>query len=389
MKKASDIRKVMAVLAIASLFGISACVPIIKSVGAKPGSIKVGKTTVSDVERKSGRADYSTPDQRFFMYSYHRESGVFILPGPNAADPVDDFVWTMLHGDSRLLIEFDDSEVVVNKLIHRCKKEQTDGICDQPASKSIWALIGKLHGDEYVADYQARMARFWLSHGLVPLSAAAFRSDTEEMRSLIEQGADANVSDRNGNTALHIASDYGSQPAVKILLPMIHDLNAGNGWGYTALHYAAKNGHIEILQLLISNGADANVSDRYGDTALHIASDYGSQPAVKILLPMIHDLNAGNGWGYTALHYAAKNGHIEILQLLISNGADVNQQNAFGRTPLHAAAQIPSTAPAKLLLAAGADPDIRDADGLLPIDIAKQRQNERVSRLLNTQTHQN
>ena len=323
MKKASDIRKVMAVLAIASLFGISACVPIIKSVGAKPGSIKVGKTTVSDVERKSGRADYSTPDQRFFMYSYHRESGVFILPGPNAADPVDDFVWTMLHGDSRLLIEFDDSEVVVNKLIHRCKKEQTDGICDQPASKSIWALIGKLHGDEYVADYQARMARFWLSHGLVPLSAAAFRSDTEEMRSLIEQGADANVSDRNGNTALHIASDYGSQPAVKILLPMIHDLNAGNGWGYTALHYAAKNGHIEILQLLISNGAD------------------------------------------------------------------VNQQNAFGRTPLHAAAQIPSTAPAKLLLAAGADPDIRDADGLLPIDIAKQRQNERVSRLLNTQTHQN
>ncbi len=323
MKKASDIRKVMTVLAIASLFGISACIPITKSVGAKPGSIKVGKTTVSDVKRKSGWPDYTTPDQRFVMYLYHRVSGVFILPGPNAADPVDDFVWTMPHGHSRLLIEFDDSGVVVNKLRHRCKEQQMDGICDQPASKSIWALIGKLRGDEYAADYEERMAKISPAPELVPLNAAAFRGDTVEMRSLIEQGADVNVSDRNG------------------------------------------------------------------DTALHIASRYGNQAAVKILLPMIHDLNTGNELGYTALHYAAKNGHIEILQLLISNGADVNQQSTFGRTPLHAAAQFPNTAPSKLLLAAGADPDIRDADGLLPVNIAKQWQNERVSRFLNTLTHQN
>jgi hypothetical protein len=32
---------------------------------------------------------------------------------------------------------------------------------------------------------------------------------------------------------------------------------------------------------------------------------------------------------------------------------------------------------------------IRDANGRLPIDIAKQKQNETVSGLLNTQTHQN
>ena len=246
-------------LAIASLFGISACVPIpiTKSVGAKPVAIKAGKTTVSDVKLKSEwPPDYITPDQRFFMYSYHRVSGALMLPmGIPTAD--DALVWTIPHGHSRLLIEFDDSGVVVIKLRHRCKEQQMDGICDQPASKSIWALIGKLRGDEYAADYEERMATFWPRHGLVPLSAAAFRGDTEEMRSLIEQGADANVSDRHGNTALHIASRYGNQPAVKILLPMIHDLNTGNELGYTALHYAAKNGHIEILQLLISNGADA------------------------------------------------------------------------------------------------------------------------------------
>ena len=205
-------------------------------------------------------------------------------------------------------------------------------------------------------DYEERMARIPPPPELAPLIAAAFRGDTEEMRSLIEQGADANASDRHGKTALH---------------------------------YAVEHGQTDIMQWLISNGADANVPDRKGNTALHIASDYGSQSAVKILLPMIHDLNTGNEWGSTALHYAAAYGHIEVMQLLISNGADVNQQSTFGRTPLHAAAQFPDTAPAKLLLAAGADPDIRDADGLLPIDLAKQRQNERVSRFLNTLTHQN
>ncbi len=325
MKKASDIRKVMTVLAIASLFGISACIPIsvTKSVGAKPESVKVGKTTVSDVKLESGPPDYTTPDQRFFMYSYYRVGGVFFaLAGPYGGNR-DDLIWTTPQVHFRLLIEFDDSGVVVNKLLHGCKKQQTDEICDQPASKSIWALIGKLNGDEIAANYEERMAAIYPSPELVPINAAVFRGDTKKLRSLIEQGA------------------------------------------------------------------DPNVSDRHGTTALHIASIYGNQPAAKILLPMIHDLNTGNRWGYTALHYAAEHGHTEILQLLISNGADVKKPNAFGQTPLHAAAQFPNTAPTKLLLAAGADPHMRDADGRLPIDIAKQRQNEQVSRFLNALKQQN
>ena len=291
MKKASDIRKVMTVLAIASLFGISACVPIplTYTEGAKPGSIKVGKTTESDVKLKSGWPDYTTPDQRFFMYSYHRESGVLTLT--TADERVEDLIWTISHGHSRLLIEFDDSGVVVNKLIHRCKTQQTDAICDQSEYKSTWALIGKLHGDEYVADYQPRMARILPPHELAPLFAAAFRGDTEEMRYLIDHGADANVSDRFGFTALHIASNSGSQAAVKTLLPMIHDLNAGNEWGYTALHYAAEHGHIEIMQLLIANGADVNQQNAFGRTALHAAAQVPHTAPTKLLLAAGADPN--------------------------------------------------------------------------------------------------
>ena len=325
MKKACDIRKVMTVLAIASLFGNSACIPLFvtKSVGAKPESVKVGKTTVSDVKLESGPPDYTTPDQRFFIYSYHQVSGGFLaLAGPYGGNR-DDLLWKTPQVPFRLLIEFDNSGVVVNKLLHRCKKQQTDEICDQPASKSIWALIGKLNGDEYAADYEERVTAIFPPPELVPLNAAVFHDDTKKLRSLIEQGA------------------------------------------------------------------DPNVSDRHGTTALHIASIYGNQPAAKILLPMIHDLNTGNRWGYTALHYAAEHGHTEILQLLISNGADIKQQNTFGQTPLHVAARFPNTALTKLLLAAGADPHMRDGDGRLAIDIAKQRQNEQVSRFLNALKHQN
>ena len=283
---------------------INGCVTI-EHTGVKPGAIHVGTSSKPKIFEKLGYPDVRTYDGRFFLYVYSR------ITEWNVGDAGDEITF---RSDGRVLVEFDDSGVVVNKLIHRCKKEQKDGICDQPADKSIWALIGKLHGDEYIADYRAK---------ILPLLAAAFRGDTEEMRSLIEQGADPNASDRHGNTALHIASKYESQAAVKLLLPLIHDLNTGNQWGYTALQYAAEHGHIEIMRLLINNGAD------------------------------------------------------------------VKQQNALGRTPLHAAAQFSHPAPTKLLLAAGADPDIRDADGRLPIDIAKQKQNETVSGLLNTQTHQN
>ena len=253
---------------------INGCVTI-EHTGVKPGAIHVGTSSKTKIFEKLGYPVMRTYDGRFYLYVYRRKGEV--LWGLEEGDSRS----TLFHTIGRVLIEFDDSGVVVNKLIHKCKKQQTDGICDQRADISMWMLIGKLHGNEYVADHRPKNLP---PPVLVPLLVAAFHGDTEVMRSLIEQGADLKASDRHGNTALHIASTFGSQSAVKILLPMIDDLNAGNDLGYTALHYAAEDGHIEIMQLLITNGADVNQQNAFGQTPLHAAAQFPDKAPAKLLL---------------------------------------------------------------------------------------------------------
>jgi len=350
MKKASDIRKVMAVLAIASLFGISACViPMTYTEGAKPGAIKVGKTTVSDVKLKSGWPDYTTPDQRFFMYSYHRESGVLLLGGTDAES------LTRLHGYSRLLIEF-ESGVVVNKLIHRCEKEQKDGICDQPADKSIWALISDILGEDEVDKYRQRLE---VARSLaMPLQEAVSHGDEEAIKRLILQGANV-LMEFDGRTPLHIAARQGQTAVAKLLIAngaYVDEAEASDL--RTPLYDAAKYGHISVAQLLLTEGANVNAKTKYGNTPLLVAACSGHVDVVKLLLSNGADVHAKSDSGERPIHMAAESGNLEITQLLLARGAKVNVRtkptSGLGDTPLHVAARHGHTTVGELLLANGA-----------------------------------
>ncbi len=347
MIKATDIRKVMPVLAIASLFGISACViPITYTEGAKPGAIKVGKTTVSDVKLKSGWPDYTTPDQRFFMYSYHRESGVLMLGGTDAE-------WlARLHGYSRLLIEF-ESGVVVNKLIHRCEKEQKDGICDQPADKSIWALISDILGEDEVDKYRQRLE---VARSLaMPLQEAVSHGDEEAIKRLILQGANVHM-EFDGRTPLHIAARQGQTAVAKLLIAngaYVDEAEASDL--HTPLYDAAKNGHISVAQLLLTEGANVNARAAKGNTPLLVAACSGHVDVVKLLLSNGADVHAKSDSGERPLHMAAESGNLEITQLLLARGAKVNvRRKPTGDTPLHVAARHGHTTIGELLLANGA-----------------------------------
>ena len=361
MKMATDIRKVMAVLAIASLFGISACViPITYTEGAKPGAIEAGKTTVSDVKLKSGWPDYTTPDQRFFMYSYHRESGVLLLGGTDAGE------LTRLHDHSRLLIEF-ESGVVVNKLIHRCEKEQKDGICDQPADKSIWALISDILGEDEVDKYRQRLE---VARSLaMPLQESVSHGDEEAIKRLILQGANVHM-EFDGRTPLHIAARQGQTAVAKLLIANGAYVDKAEASDlHKPLYDAAKNGHISVAQLLLTEGANVNAKTNsyvnhtgtfvratsYGYTPLHVAALGGHVDVVKLLLSNGADVHAKSDSGERPLHMAAESGNLEITQLLLARGAKVNvRRKRAGDTPLHVAARHGHTTVGELLLANGA-----------------------------------
>jgi len=73
------------------------------------------------------------------------------------------------------------------------------------------------------------------------LIAAAYRGDVKAAIAQLDQGADVNVRDCDGDTALMLAAERGHIELEKVLLEKGADVNAANLNGETALMRAAEN----------------------------------------------------------------------------------------------------------------------------------------------------
>ena len=181
-----------------------------------------------------------------------------------------------------------------------------------------------------------------LNDGMTPLMIAAEDSLVNVVTFLIKQGANVDLQDSYGKTALHYA--LGSLNFLfEILCCLIQkgaDVNTGSNDKLTPLMIAAEKGHINALTLLIKFGADADLQDKNGKTALHHAV-YGSDVSCEILSCLIEmgaDVNAGGNINHTPLMIAAEKGHINAVTFLIRNGADVDLQDQnYGETALFCA----------------------------------------------------
>ena len=74
-----------------------------------------------------------------------------------------------------------------------------------------------------------------------------------------------NIKDKNEQTPLHYAIEYGRTNMVQILLENGADIGIKNKYGWLPLHYAIKKGHVEIAKLLTQYGADVRAKkDMHG-----------------------------------------------------------------------------------------------------------------------------
>jgi hypothetical protein len=97
---------------------------------------------------------------------------------------------------------------------------------------------------------------------LDPLLAAAKRGDVDALvQQLGEIDGELTTTDKNGNTALHLAVQSGKTDAVRALLqhPKVN-INAQNGAGSTVLHMAIDKGNKELVELLLEKSEDIDFS---------------------------------------------------------------------------------------------------------------------------------
>ena len=99
------------------------------------------------------------------------------------------------------------------------------------------------------------------------------KAGPEEVRQLIQDGADVNAKDEDGWTPLMLAAAHNSNPEVlKVLIEAGADVNAKDTDGLTPLMLAAQhNPNPKALTALLEAGADAKAKNNEGKTALDCA----------------------------------------------------------------------------------------------------------------------
>jgi ankyrin repeat protein len=313
------------------------------------------------------------------------------------------------------------------------------------------------------------------TQGQTALMWAAAHNNAAAVHALAEAGADVNTLSspldyplfkwtlngmvstalpRGRWTALMFAARENAIESVRALIDAGADLNLQDGEGSTALVLSIVNTHFDLAAVLLERGADPNVADETGMAALYAAVDmrtlapmlarpplkltatldpidlvkmlleHGADPNAQLKKPIIgRQHGAGDtdlGQGATPLMRAAKSHDLtlmralldggadatvtqreftnammlaaggggrgvaysvrpfqvtpkseaEAVQLLLERGADVNAFNANGMTALHYAAQRGANPIVTLLAERGAILDLKNKQGRTPLDLS-------------------
>jgi ankyrin repeat protein len=264
-----------------------------------------------------------------------------------------------------------------------------------------------------------------------PLMYAARQGAIDAVRTLARHGADLNLTDPDGATALVLAIINAHYEVATLLVEMGADPNIPDNEATMAALYAAVDMHrlaighgrpnpkpaglqtaIDVIETLLEHGADPNarlaapVMQRHhsagdqalgeGSTPFMRAAKSGDVAVMRLLLAAGADstllqpnqanalmLAAGLGWrdgspAAPSYDQGSEQDAIEAIELCLQQGLDINATTASGDTALHAAVSgRGSEAIVRFLVESGADLQARNKQGRTALDLATNSRRER------------
>jgi ankyrin repeat protein len=257
--------------------------------------------------------------------------------------------------------------------------------------------------------------------GWTPLMYAARQGASDAARTLAETGADLNLKDPDGTSALVLAIINAHYDLAAMLVEKGADPNVADTSGMAALYAAVDMStldetpgrpapkptgvmsSLDLVKALLARGANPNAplsapliervhnngdgSLGEGATPLMRAAKKGDLAVMRALLDHGADVNAAMKNGGTALMFVSGRGGlgrfgvydlkratdaelIDGARLCVQHGARINAVDANGQTALHSAAVQRSDGFIEFLIDRGARPDLKDKQGRLPLDLA-------------------
>ena len=174
-----------------------------------------------------------------------------------------------------------------------------------------------------------------------PLQIAARTNDVHQLLAILAENHDTideQVSEFEW-TALHVAAAYNHPTIVSALLHFGADPDIYDTDGDTALIAAASLGYTEVVQQLL-NKANVMQASLNGETALHVAADAGYDDIVSLLIPRggVKLVETRTRSGHTARDMALANGCTEIIALIDEYCESCAEQRRSVRSRLQTAA---------------------------------------------------
>ena len=267
-----------------------------------------------------------------------------------------------VHGTTALLLAARNGDVETARVL-------LDGGADVNAGEPYLAFDARVDVEE--SQTSGRSPLLVASASLVATSGWEYELDVEPSTHealalfLLERGADPNVPDSIGRTALHAAVETGKADLVKALLEHGADPNArftrapfvfkgdfisyGRYVGATPLWLAAAARVPDpgILQAIAAAGGDPGMPADDGTTPL--------MAAVGVVLNEARQPTAIES--------------LELVTLLVGMDIDLNAVDRRGRTAMHGAARLAKNAIVEVLAESGARVDLADGRGLTPLDV--------------------
>jgi ankyrin repeat protein len=192
-----------------------------------------------------------------------------------------------------------------------------------------------------------------------PLFAASLEQHTNVARQLLEAGADVNALDANRHSALRAAVVSNNTALFVLVLQYGADIGVTDVLGQNELFSAAQYGHVCMMELLVQRGLSVHATDSSKRTPLIIAVVARQHATAEWLLQHGAAVDAVGNNGVTALRTVCDSASCDdatMVELLLTNGANVQRVNPeTGATALDAAAVHGHLQCAQLLIAAGAD----------------------------------
>ena len=234
--------------------------------------------------------------------------------------------------------------------------------------------------------------------GSTPLMMAALYGDASSVRRLLESGANPNLPNDAGATALMWAVD--DEEKTRLLLDAGADPNARSGEGRTALIVAAgRFGSSAVVKLLLDHPADPSTVSAQRQAAARAAALAGDEEVLRLLVAADPQSRAGAlpaaaqsqcaaciGLLIDAANPAALNramvisallGDAPALKRILDRGAQANAPDHAGdgasALVLTAGSESAGLETIRMLVERGADPHAKSDQGETALDVAKRQ----------------